>query len=114
MYNITVENIATMKHCHLLPPDAAWADPGGPIFGKVNFITLHCIQCLKNIFEIEFGFYSGRNPGAFGSVGDVCVCVCVNRNRGHYCFLFCKGPILTDIRGHSDPKNICQIARNCI
>jgi len=32
--------------------------------------------------------------------------VCVNRNRGRYCFLFCKGPILNDIRGHSDPKNI--------
>jgi len=29
---------------------------------------------------------------------------CVNRNRGRYWFLFCKGPILNDIRGHSDPK----------
>jgi len=32
------------------------------------------------------------------------------RNRGRYCLLFCKGPILNDIRGHSDPNNICQIA----
>jgi len=36
------------------------------------------------------------------------------RNRGRYCFLFCNGPILNDIRGHSDPKNIWQIARNRI
>jgi len=32
--------------------------------------------------------------------------VCVNRNRGRHCFLFCKGPILNDIRGRSDPKNM--------
>jgi len=36
------------------------------------------------------------------------------RNHGRYCFLFCKDPILNDIRGHSDPKNICQIAGNRI
>jgi len=24
--------------------------PGPPIFGKVNFIFLHCIQCLKKYF----------------------------------------------------------------
>jgi len=35
-----------------------------------------------------------------------CMRVCVNRNRGRYCFLFCKGTILNDIRGHSDPKSI--------
>jgi len=35
--------------------------------------------------------------------------VCVNRNRGRNCFLFSKGPILNDIRGHSGPKNICQL-----
>jgi len=40
--------------------------------------------------------------------------VCVNRNRGRYCFLFCNRPILNDIRGHSDPKNIRQIAENRI
>jgi len=28
--------------------------------------------------------------------------------------LFCKGPIFNDIRGHSDPKNICHIAGNRI
>jgi len=43
-----------------------------------------------------------------------CMRVCVNRNRGRYCFLFCKGLILNDIRGHSDPKNICQNAGNRI
>jgi len=36
------------------------------------------------------------------------------RNRGRYCYVFCKGPILNNIRGHSDPKNICQIAGNRI
>jgi len=67
----------------------------------------------KNIFEIEFGFYSGRNPrSSWKCVG--CMLVCVNQNRGRYCFLFSKGPILNDIRGHSDPKNICQIAGNRI
>jgi len=40
--------------------------------------------------------------------------VCVNQNRGRYCFLFSKGPLINDIRGHSHPKNICQIARNRI
>jgi len=66
----------------------------------------------KNIYEIEFKFYSGRNPRSFSKCGGVRVCV--NGNRGRYCFLFCKGPILNDIRGHSDPKNICQIAENRI
>jgi len=51
--------------------------PGPPIFGKVSFIFLHCIQCLKNIFEIEFWFYSGRNPKSFWKCGGVCVCVCL-------------------------------------
>jgi len=41
-----------------------------------------------------------------------CMRVRVNRNRGRYCFLFSKGPILNDIRGHTDPKNIYQIAGN--
>jgi len=36
------------------------------------------------------------------------------RDRGRYCFLFCKGPILNNIRRHSDSKNICQIAGNRI
>jgi len=36
------------------------------------------------------------------------------RNRGRYCYLLWKSPILNDIRGHSDPKNICQIAENRI
>jgi len=66
----------------------------------------------KYFFEIEFGFYSGRNPMSVWKCGGVCVCV--NRNRGRYCFLFFKGPILNDMRGHSDPQNICQIAGNRI
>jgi len=38
----------------------------------------------------------------------------VFRNRGRYCFLFCKGPILNDIRGYSDPKyaRLQEIASN--
>jgi len=63
--------------------------------------------------EIEFGFYSGGNPRSFWKCGGVCECV--NRNRGRYCFLFSKGPILNDIRGHSDPKiyaRLQEIASN--
>jgi len=47
------------------------ADPGGaespgpPIFGKVNFIFYIVYNVWKNIFEIEFWFYSGRNPRSF-------------------------------------------------
>jgi len=29
----------------------------------------------KNILEIKFGFYSGRNPRSFWKCGGVCVCV---------------------------------------
>jgi len=63
-----------------------------PYFWQSQFYFLHCIQCLKNIFEIEFGFHSGRNPRSFWKCGG-CTRVCVNRNRGRYCFfLLCKGP----------------------
>jgi len=90
---------------------------GSPYFWQSQFYFLHCIgglQCLqKYIFELEFGFYSGRSPRSFWEYGG-CMRVCVNRNRGRYCFLFCKGPIFNYIRGHSDPKNICQIAENRI
>jgi len=51
---------------------------GGPplYFWRSQFYFLHCIQCLKNIFEIEFGFYTGRNPRIFWRCGGgVCVCV---------------------------------------
>jgi len=52
------------------------ADPGGagyPYFWQSQFnIFLHCIQCLKNVFEIEFGFYSGWNPRSFWKCGGVC------------------------------------------
>jgi len=87
------------------------ADPGGPggpclllYFWQSRFYVLHCIQCLKKIFlKLNLDFIVAKIRGVFGSVG-VYVCVCVNRNRGRYCFLFCKCPILNDIRGHSDPK----------
>jgi len=56
------------------------ADPGGPrppgppIFGKVNVIFFTLYTMSKNIFEIEFGFYSGRNPRNVWKCGGVCVC----------------------------------------
>jgi len=62
--------------------------------------------------ELNLDFIVAEIRGVFGSVG--VMRVCVNRDRGHYCFLFSKGPILNDIRNHSDPKNICQIAENRI
>jgi len=69
----------------------------------------------KNIFEIEFWFYSGRNPRSFWKCGGclrarVCVCVipwAYTTNQSFFylisvgfeivaatVFLFCKGPIL--------------------
>jgi len=79
---------------------------GGPasLFSakSILFSTLYTMS-EKDCFEIEFGFYSCRNPRSFWKCWG-CMRVCVNRNRGRYCFLFCKGPILNDIRGHSDPK----------
>jgi len=94
------------------------ADPGGAgplLFWQSQFIffTLYTMS-EKNIFEIEFGFYSVRNPRSFCKCGG-CMRVCVNRNRGRYCFLFSKGPILNDIRGHSIPKihaRLQEIASN--
>jgi len=88
----------------------AGADPGGPpIFGKVNFIFLHCIQCMKKIFlKLNFDFRPiVAEIRVFGSVG-VYVCVSVwshrptrqisrflsniggFRNRGRYCFCSAK------------------------
>jgi len=55
-------------------------DPGrpGPLFlAKSILFFLHCIQCLKNIFEIEFWFYSGRNPRSLWKCGG-CMRVCVS------------------------------------
>jgi len=50
--------------------------PGGPepppIFGKVSFIFYIVYNVWKNIFEIEFGFYSGRNPRSFCKYACVC------------------------------------------
>jgi len=49
-----------------------------PYFWQSHFYFLHCIQCLKNIFEIEFDFIVAEIRGVFGSVGVyACVCVCV-------------------------------------
>jgi len=49
----------------------------GPlIFGKVNFIFYIVYNVWKNIFEIKFVFYSGRNTRSFwkcGGVGYACV-----------------------------------------
>jgi len=87
---------------------------GPPYFWQSQFNFFYIVYNVwKNIFEIEFGFYSGRNRMKFLEVWG-CMRVCVNRNRGRYCFLFSKGPILNDIRGHSDPENICEIAGNRI
>jgi len=66
----------------------------------------------KIFLKLNLDFIVAEIRGVFGSVKGVCVCV--NRNRGRYCFLFSKGSLLNDIRGHSDPKNICQIAGNRI
>jgi len=58
------------------------ADPGGargahPLFlaKSILFFTLYTMS-EKHIFEIEFGFYGGRNPRNFWKCGGVCVCVC--------------------------------------
>jgi len=54
------------------------ADPAPPpYFWQSQFIFLHCIQCLKNIFEIEFDFIVAEIRRGFGSVGGVCMCVCL-------------------------------------
>jgi len=51
-------SVAEKKEKGIIATPLVWpgADPVGgrppPIFGKVNFIFLHCIQCLKNILEI--------------------------------------------------------------
>jgi len=63
--------------------------------------------------KLNLDFIVAEIRGVFWKCGG-CMRVCVNRNRGHYCFLFCKGPILNDIRGHFDIKNIRQIAGNRI
>jgi len=93
------------------------AYPGGaggpppPIFVKVNFIFYIVYNVLKIFLKLNLDFIVAEIRGDFESVG---VYACVNRNRGRYCFLFCKGPILNNIRGHADPINICQIAGNRI
>jgi len=97
------------------------ADPGGPppLFlakSVLFFYTVHNVW--KNIFEIEFWFYSDRNPRSFWKCGGcmrLCLCdpiglhdksvvflsnIGVFRIYGRYCFLFYKGPFLNDIRGH--------------
>jgi len=83
-----------------------------PLFlAKSILFFLNCIHVWKNIFEIEFWFYSGWNPRSFGSVGGKCVCVCLCdpiglhdksivflsniggfRNRGCYCFFVLQRP----------------------
>jgi len=82
--------------------------------------------CLK----LNLDFIVAEIRGVFESVKVVCVCVNRNliqplaaiRNKttivieivAAATFLFYKCPILNDIRGHFDRKNICQIAGNPI
>jgi len=88
----------------------------------------------KIFLKLNFDFIVAEIRGVFGSVGvyaRACVCLCDpiglhDKSVVFYLisvgfeimaatvFLLCKGPILNDIRGHSNPKNICQIAENCI
>jgi len=68
---------------------------------------------VKIFLKLNLDFIGAEIREVFGSMSG-CMRVCVNLNRGHYCFLFCKGPIFYDIRGQFDFKNICQIARNRI
>jgi len=42
-----------------------------------SFIFYIVYNVWKNIFEIEFLFYSCRNPRSFWKCGGVCVCVCL-------------------------------------
>jgi len=59
----------------------AVADPGGrearaPLFLAKSIQFFYIVYNVwKNIFEIEFVFYSGRNPRSFWKCGGVCVCV---------------------------------------
>jgi len=62
----------------VLPGNFSGADsggPGAPVFGKVNFIFLHCIQCLKELFlKLNFDFIVAEIRGVFGMCG-VYACV---------------------------------------
>jgi len=51
------------------------AGRGPPIVGKVNLIFYVVYNVWKNILQIQFGFYSGRNPRSCWKCGGVCVCV---------------------------------------
>jgi len=76
-----------------------------------GFTRLWCAKRLNSVADPggPAPLFLANIRGVFGSVGCMRVCVCVNRNRGRYCFLFSNGAILNDIRGHSDPKNICRL-----
>jgi len=113
------------------------ADPGkrpgspGPLFLAKLALLFYIVYNVWKIFlTLNVDFIVAEIRGVLGSVGGVCVCVSVwsqgptrqisrflsniggFRYRGRYCYLFCKGPILNDIRGHSDTKSICHIAEN--
>jgi len=66
----------------------------------------------KIVLKLNLDFIVAEIRRVFGSVG-VYACVCESKSWPLLLF-FCKGPILNDIRGHSDPQNICQIAGNRI
>jgi len=106
---LSMDNIKTWTG---LSMEESVADPGGggpaPYFGKVNFIFTLYTMFGKIFLKLNLDFIGlvAEIRGVFGRMG-VYACVCVNRNRGRYCFSFCKGPILNNIRGHSDPpKNM--------
>jgi len=95
-------------------PGGGPGGPGPPIFGKVNliFFTLYTMS-EKKFLKLNLDFIVAAEE--FLEVWGCMRHVCVNRNRGRYCFLFSKGPILNDIRGHSDPKiyvRLQEIASN--
>jgi len=86
-----------------------------PIYLAKSIWFFYIVYNVWKIFlKLNLDFIVAEIRGVFGSVR-VYACVCVNRNRGRYRFLFSKGPILNDIRGHSDPKiyaRLQEIASN--
>jgi len=79
----------------------------------ILFSTL-CTMSEKIFLKLNLDFIVAEIRRVFGSAGVyACVCVWIELVATTV-FLFCKGPILNNIWGHSDPKNICQIAESRI
>jgi len=84
------DNQRTVKHYYYR--GRMQGGPGSPIIGKVNFISLHCIQCLKKLFlKLNLDFIVAEIREVFRSVG-VYACVCESNSWPLLFFLFCKGP----------------------